>query len=315
ASNSCHSLENSFQENPEPYCSLHINEVNNSINSYFNNLATSSTPDLISSQEVINLIKKINPRKATGPDGVPNKAIRMLTLNAVNHLTKISINALSYNTSRMLGKLFMCLCSLSQTKIANILAPIDQSVILVTLALGKSTAAPTNYFESQTKLSRASTYTGGVFLDVRKAFDRMWHKGLIVKLIKYQFPDYLIKIIQRFLSHRKFQVKINQVLSSVGNIQAGTPQGSSLSCILYDIFNSDFRHNDKVLNCLFADDSAILTQGSNIRFIIKTLQSQIDSMEYWCTKWRVAINNVKTKAILFRKGHSSKVLKTLSFIE
>ncbi|GBL62391.1 putative RNA-directed DNA polymerase from transposon X-element, partial [Araneus ventricosus] len=84
-----HSLENSFQENPEPYCNLHINEVNNSINSYFNNLATSSTPDLISSQEVINLIKKINPQKATGPDGVPNKAIRMLTLKAVTHLTKI----------------------------------------------------------------------------------------------------------------------------------------------------------------------------------------------------------------------------------
>ncbi|GBM34722.1 hypothetical protein AVEN_208883-1 [Araneus ventricosus] len=84
-----HSLENSFPENPEPYCNLHINEVNNSINSIiFNNLATSSTLDLISSQEVINLIKKINPRKATGPDGVPNKAIKMLTLNAVTLLTK-----------------------------------------------------------------------------------------------------------------------------------------------------------------------------------------------------------------------------------
>ncbi|GBO08459.1 hypothetical protein AVEN_8603-1 [Araneus ventricosus] len=62
-----HSIENSFQENPEPYCNLHVNEVNNSIISYFNNLATSSTLDLISSQEVINLIKKINPRNATGP--------------------------------------------------------------------------------------------------------------------------------------------------------------------------------------------------------------------------------------------------------
>ncbi|GBN94666.1 hypothetical protein AVEN_130843-1 [Araneus ventricosus] len=84
---------------------------------------------------------------------------------------------------------------------------------------------------------------------------------------------------------------------------------------LYNIFNSDFPRKDKVLNCLFADDSAILTQGSNIKFIIKTLQSQLDSIEYWCTKWRVAINTDKTKAILFRKGHSSKVLKTLLFME
>ncbi|GBM83652.1 hypothetical protein AVEN_160819-1 [Araneus ventricosus] len=99
-----HILEISFQENPEPYCNLHINDVSNSINSYFNNLRTYSTPDLISSQEVINLIKKINPRKAIGPDGDPNKAVRMLTLNAVTHLTKIFNKCLILQTFRMLGK-------------------------------------------------------------------------------------------------------------------------------------------------------------------------------------------------------------------
>ncbi|GBO22917.1 hypothetical protein AVEN_190965-1 [Araneus ventricosus] len=127
-----HSLENSFQENPEQYCNLHINEVNHSINSYFNNLTASSTTDLVSHQKVINLFKKINSRKATGPDGVFKKAIRILTLNAVTHLPKISINALSYKTSWMLGKFLMCLCVLRQTKTANSLAPIDQSVCLVT---------------------------------------------------------------------------------------------------------------------------------------------------------------------------------------
>ncbi|GBN19401.1 hypothetical protein AVEN_17264-1 [Araneus ventricosus] len=134
----------------------------------------------------------------------------------------------------------------------------------------------------------------------------MRHNGLIFKLMSYQFPDYLIKIIQRFLSNRKFQVKINQVLPSVGNIQAGTPQGSSLIPTLYNIFNSDFPLNDKVLNCLFADDSAILTQGSNIRFIIKTLQSQIDSIEYCCTKWRVAINTDKQRQFFYEKDISAK---------
>ncbi|GBN20083.1 RNA-directed DNA polymerase from mobile element jockey [Araneus ventricosus] len=134
----------------------------------------------------------------------------------------------------------------------------------------------------------------------------MWHNGLIFKLMSYQFPDYLIKIIQQFLSNRNFQVKINQVLSSVGNIQAGTPQGSSFSPTLYNIFNSDFPLNDKVLNCLFADDSAILTQGSNIRFIIKTLQSQLDSMEYWCAKWRVTINTDKKKQFFYEKDIPAK---------
>ncbi|GBO07200.1 RNA-directed DNA polymerase from mobile element jockey [Araneus ventricosus] len=340
-----HSLENSFQENPEPYCNLHINEVNNSINSYFNNLATFSTPDLISSQEVINLIKKINPRKATGPDGVPNKAIRMLTLNAVTHLTKIFNKCLilqhfpdawkiahvlmfpkpnqnrkhpgSYRPISLLsniGKLYekILLKRLNDHCYSNNIIPDEQFGFRDKHSCTHQLLRVTNKIVEGFNIKH---YTRGVFLDVSKAFDRMWHNGLIVKLINYQFPDYLIKIIQRFLSNRKFQVKINQVLSSVGNIQAGTPQGSSLSPTLYNIFNSDFPRNDKVLNCLFADDSAILTQGSNTRFIIKTLQSQLECIEYWCTKWRVAINTDKTKAILFRKGHSRKVLKTLSFME
>ncbi|GBO10167.1 hypothetical protein AVEN_55712-1 [Araneus ventricosus] len=89
----------------------------------------------------------------------------------------------------------------------------------------------------------------------------MWHNGLILKLNNYQLSDYLNKIIQQFLSNRKFHVKTNKVLSTVGIIQAGTPQGSSLSPTLDNIFNSDFPLNDKVRNCLFADDSAVLTQA------------------------------------------------------
>ncbi|GBN46576.1 putative RNA-directed DNA polymerase from transposon X-element [Araneus ventricosus] len=101
-------------------------------------------------------------------------------------------------------------------------------------------------------------YTGGVFLDVRKAFDRMWHQGLIIKLITYKFPDYLILILHNFLTDRKFQVCVNHTLSSVGNTQAGTPQGSSLSPTL-----SDFPQNDKI-NYLHAIGSAILNREATL---------------------------------------------------
>ncbi|GBM13884.1 RNA-directed DNA polymerase from mobile element jockey [Araneus ventricosus] len=158
-------------------------------------------------------------------------------------------------------------------------------------------------------------YTGVVFLDVRKVFDRLWHQGLIVKLIIYKYPDYLILILRNFLTVRKFQVRVNHTLSSVGNIQAGTPQGSSLSPTLYNIINSDFPKNDKILNGLFANDSAILTQGSNIKFVIQTLQVQLHRIENWCTNCRVTINSENTKAIIFRKGHSDKVLKPLTFFD
>ncbi|GBM95736.1 putative RNA-directed DNA polymerase from transposon X-element [Araneus ventricosus] len=47
-------------------------------------------------------------------------------------------------------------------------------------------------------------YTEGVFLDVRKAFDRMWHNGIIYKLIQFKIPNYLIVILIN-LRNRNFR--------------------------------------------------------------------------------------------------------------
>ncbi|GBM31205.1 RNA-directed DNA polymerase from mobile element jockey [Araneus ventricosus] len=74
-------------------------------------------------------------------------------------------------------------------------------------------------------------YTGGVFLDIQKAFDRMWHDGLIYKLIQLNFPKYLIHILRSFLENRTFKVIIHGKSSNTGVIKAGTPQGSVLSPI------------------------------------------------------------------------------------
>lgn len=58
----------------------------------------------------------------------------------------------------------------------------------------------TQYIKTN-RISRKST--GLVLLDSEKAFDSIWHQGLLHKLIKLNFPIYLIKIIESFLSTRK----------------------------------------------------------------------------------------------------------------
>ncbi|GFW74185.1 RNA-directed DNA polymerase from mobile element jockey [Trichonephila clavipes] len=103
--------------------------------------------------------------------------------------------------------------------------------------------------------------TAGIFLDVERAFDRVWHNGLIFKLIQVNLPPYLIKIIYEYLSNRTFQVKINSIHSRIGSIQAGTPQGSMLSPLLYSLYTYDFPTSPTVEVCLFADDAAILSQS------------------------------------------------------
>ncbi|GFU60825.1 RNA-directed DNA polymerase from mobile element jockey, partial [Trichonephila clavipes] len=56
-----------------------------------------------------------------------------------------------------------------------------------------------------------------------------------------------------------------------------------------------------VSTCLFADDSAALTQGVNLKYTIKTMQQFLVKLEKWLTDWRIAINVDKTQAIVFRK--------------
>ncbi|GFX76077.1 RNA-directed DNA polymerase from mobile element jockey [Trichonephila clavipes] len=102
--------------------------------------------------------------------------------------------------------------------------------------------------------------TGGIFLDVEKAFDRLWHNGLIFKMINLNYPPYLIHTISVYLLNRTFQVKIQATISKIGHIQAGSPQGSLLSPILYNIYTYDFPTSPLVDICLFADDAAILSQ-------------------------------------------------------
>ncbi|GFX76385.1 putative RNA-directed DNA polymerase from transposon X-element [Trichonephila clavipes] len=68
---------------------------------------------------------------------------------------------------------------------------------------------------------------------------------------------------------------------------------------------NDFPQHSTVSTCLFADDSAVLSQGVQLKYTIKTVQHILDKLETWLTHWRIAINVDKSQAIVFREmgGH------------
>ena len=67
-----------------------------------------------------------------------------------------------------------------------------------------------------------------VFLDISKAFDRVWHGGLLFKLQQYGISRELITLIKDFLSCRKQRVVLNGQHSPWADVKAGVPQGSIL---------------------------------------------------------------------------------------
>ncbi|GFV15999.1 RNA-directed DNA polymerase from mobile element jockey [Trichonephila clavipes] len=104
-------------------------------------------------------------------------------------------------------------------------------------------------------LDSKKKYTGAVFLDIQKAFDRVWHTGLLYKLIKINAPPQLILIIKSFLNNRSFAVRVNDTHSSTKQIRAGAPQGALLSPTLFNIYVNDIPKTRQTTVCLYADDT------------------------------------------------------------
>ena len=72
-----------------------------------------------------------------------------------------------------------------------------------------------------------------VFLDISKAFDKVWHEGIIFKLQQNGISDDLLNILSDFLRNRKQRVMLNGQSSSWTNVNAGIPQGSILGPLLF----------------------------------------------------------------------------------
>lgn len=142
--------------------------------------------------------------------------------------------------------------------------------------------------------------TGLLAFDIEKAFDSVWHKGLVHKMFKLKFPLYITKLIRSFLSKRSFQVSINGTNSKSYNIVAGVPQGSVLSPTLYNIFTSDLiiAHCEKGM---FADDTTLQYSSKSPNKILKNLNSGSKELSDYCLKWKIRLNDAKTKAAFFTK--------------
>ncbi|XP_053698771.1 hemicentin-2 [Sabethes cyaneus] len=145
-------------------------------------------------------------------------------------------------------------------------------------------------------------------LDIEKAFDNVWHDGLIHKLVLYNFPNYLVKIIQSYLRNRRSQVCVLGELSDPFNVPAGVPQGSILGPVLYNLFTSDIPDlpGGGVIS-LFADDTAILYAGRQIKPIVKKLQDGLNCFAEYLAKWKIRVNAAKTQTIVFPHRNSQRL--------
>ena len=79
----------------------------------------------------------------------------------------------------------------------------------------------------------------GIFLDISKAIDRVWHDALICKIKWFGISDTPLKLIENFLSNRYQRVILNVQSSSWAEVSAGVPQGSVLGHLFFLMYIND----------------------------------------------------------------------------
>ena len=98
-----------------------------------------------------------------------------------------------------------------------------------------------------------------VFLDISKAFDKVWHEGVIFKLKQNGISGDLLNILTDFLSNRKQRVVLNGQVSTWTSVNAGVPQRSILGPLLFLIYINDLSDNLSSNVKLFADDTSLFS--------------------------------------------------------
>ena len=75
-----------------------------------------------------------------------------------------------------------------------------------------------------------------VFCDISKAFDRVWHAGLLLKLQAAGVSGKVLAWFKSYLSDRRQRVVIPGATSDWASIRAGVPQGSILGPLLFLVY-------------------------------------------------------------------------------
>ncbi|CAI6374212.1 unnamed protein product [Macrosiphum euphorbiae] len=288
--------------------------------------ATQNMLAYIKPTEIKNNIKALQHRKSPGADLItnqmlkklPNKAITFLT-NLFNGLLNIGYFPLSWKKAIIIvlnkpGKdksnpeNYRPICLL--TAFSKLFEKCIQSRLLD--YLNSIEAIPKFQFgfkshhsttQQQLRLTETinngfenKNHTGAVFLDIAKAFDRVWHDGLFYKLKCVNMPRYILHTLKSFLSDRRFAVRINEAQSSCRPIQTGVLQGSKLG---HDFYISDIPLTRDTNIALFADDTTIYCNSSDTQIITTALQKHLNKISPWCQKWKIIINPSKSQAVFF----------------
>ena len=155
-----------------------------------------------------------------------------------------------------------------------------------------------------------------VYLDMSKAFDKVWHEGLLHKLCQNGVEGNILKFFESYLSNRRQRVVLNGKCSNWAPIHSGVPQGSVLGPLLFLIYINDLECGIKSQIKFFADDTSLYSVVKDPITSAAELNHDLKIISEWANQWKMSFNPDPTKPaeeILFSQKKNPVVHPPLFF--
>ena len=117
------------------------------------------------------------------------------------------------------------------------------------------------FFEEITKWVDDGSPVDVIYLDFQKAFDKVPHQRLILKLKSHGMGNSIINWIEQWLTDRRQRVVVDGEVSSWKSVLSGVPQGSVLGPILFLVYINDLEEGVTGNILKFADDTKLFTKN------------------------------------------------------
>ena len=163
------------------------------------------------------------------------------------------------------------------------------------------------------RIARAFNRSGAtqaVELDISKAFDGVWHAGLLHKLKSYRISGQIFSLIFSFLSNRRLRVVLDGKSSQEYPVNAGVPQGSIVGPTLFLLYINDLP--DVICDiAIYADDTTLYStcdQASDLwqqLELASELEPDLRDTVDWGKKWLVDFNAGKIQLVSFDRSNSN----------
>ena len=128
-----------------------------------------------------------------------------------------------------------------------------------------------------------------------KAFDIVWHEGLIFKLKSMGISDALLELIKSFLAKRFQRVVLNGQTLERLPVKAGVPQGLILGPLFFLIYINDLSVDITSTVKLFADDTSLFSIVHDPNTSANELNKDLQKISEWAYQRKMSFNPDQSK--------------------